>query len=50
MKEKKVFIQVQSTAQERQMLSEIAAHRHTDMSKVVREWIRKSHKRLVSAA
>jgi hypothetical protein len=44
---KKVFIQVQATKREREMLAEIAEHRRTDMSKVVREWIWNAHKRMV---
>ena len=48
MMEKKVFIQIQATPEERQMLAEIAKIKHTDMSKAVREWIRKTHKRLVA--
>lgn len=45
MKEK-VFIQLQSTAEERKMLSEIAEARGVSMSAQVRAWIRDVHKRM----
>lgn len=45
----KVFIQVQSTVEEREMLAEIAASRHKTMSAQVREWIRDTYKRIKKA-
>lgn len=46
MQEKKVFIQVQADESDRKKLAEIAKHRDSDMSKVVRGWIRETHKRM----
>ena len=43
---KKVFVQVQVEQIERKQLAEIAKARHTDMSKVVRKWIRDAYARL----
>ena len=46
MSDKKVFIQVQASAREREMLAEIAKGRDLSMSQLVRKWINDSHKRV----
>lgn len=46
--EEKVFIQVQSSKREREMLSELAKNRDMSMSAVVRTWIREAHKRMAA--
>lgn len=42
----KVFIQVQASKREREMLAEIAQARDLTMSQQVRHWIKEAHKRL----
>ena len=46
----KVFIQIQATKDERRKLAEVAKHRDLDMSKLVRKWIRDSHKAMEARA
>jgi hypothetical protein len=46
-KDRKVFIQVQATQEEREMLSDLAYNRRISMSQAVREWVREAHKRMV---
>jgi hypothetical protein len=47
-KEKKVFIQVQSTLDEREKLEAIAKSRGRSMSQEVRDWINRTYARLIS--
>ena len=47
-KQKKVFIQVQSTFEEREKLEAIAKMRSRTMSQEVREWINRTYARLIS--